>query len=519
MSSPLPPSPAPAPHRERPGRRRILAGGAAVAAGLLVQPALSACGASGGAADAHLRVGAAAPAGGITFDPRMPSPGAGALILAHLYDPLVRLRGGSYEMRLASAAEPNADATVWTVTLRTGATFHDGRPVRAADAAYSLRLLYDPKSSALAGGLAAYVDTAGIRALDARTVRIPLTRARGDFVGAFLGALSTVFPEGTTDFAARPTGSGPFRWTASASQAVRLTANADYWDGPVRLAGLEISRLTDPAARVNAVVAGQLDYAVGISAAAARAHAHTAGVTIHRGGAATSNALLLAMNASLPPFDRPEVRQAVRLAADRTQLVRNVLLGQGQVGNDLVGLGLPGYADGLPQRAHDPDQARSLLTRAGVTSVTLQVAELVPGLAESAQVFVQQARQCGLDVRLRTVSADTYFADPAALRRTAFQTFYVINRPAAVHIALMDAKNAPFNFTGAPASFYTALDAALATVDDARRAQRFQEIQQDFHDHGGDLVWGFAEQTDASRSGLAGVAWSQGTPLFHRVTV
>ncbi|MGC1550448.1 MAG: hypothetical protein WA777_18155, partial [Rhodanobacter sp.] len=138
-----------------------------------------------------------------------------------------------------------------------------------------------------------------------------------------------------------------------------------------------------------------------------------------------------------------------------------------------------------------------------------------------AQAFTQQATAAGVTVNLTTESPDTYLTltNVRNLETTPFQAFYDVNRPAAVHLALIDGKGAPFNFTGEGASYYQALAAAMATVDDKTRANRFLEIEHDFYDNGGDIVWGFAEQLDASRPGVSGVTWSQSTPLFHRVTM
>lgn len=500
-------------------RRSVLRGGLAVAAAGAAAPILSACGAAGTAnASDTLRVAAAATATGITVNPLRPSPGIGVLVLAQLYDPLVQLRGATPVFRLAESVEPNADATVWTIRIRGGATFHDGRPVTAADAAYSLRTLYDPKASALVGAMAPYVDAPGITATDTRTVRVPLTRARGDFVESMLAALSTVFPADTTDFT-RGNGSGPFRLVRTDATAVELTANTGYWDGPPSVTHLQLAQIDDENTRLSAVTTGQLDYAVGIGAVGAHSRAGDGRVTVHRGGPENANALMFVMNQSRPPFDNPDVRAALRLAADRQQLVDNTLFGLGSPGNDLVGQGLAGYAADLPVRTHDPEQAASLLARAGVDTVTLRAADLVPGLADAARTFAQQAAQAGLTVKLDTANAATYFADIPALRATPFQAFYAVNRPAAVHLALMTARNAPFNATGLGPDHQAALDAATATVDPTARAARFHEIQRQLHATGGDIVWGIAEQLDVSRPGVDGVTWSQSTPLFHRATV
>ncbi|MFP3520155.1 ABC transporter substrate-binding protein, partial [Pseudomonas sp. SIMBA_077] len=49
----------------------------------------------------------------------------------------------------------------------------------------------------------------------------------------------------------------------------------------------------------------------------------------------TGNWLSFDMNLDKPPFNDPRVRQAFRLLADREELVRRALNGQGRVANDL----------------------------------------------------------------------------------------------------------------------------------------------------------------------------------------
>lgn len=74
-----------------------------------------------------------------------------------------------------------------------------------------------------------------------------------------------------------------------------------------------------------------------------------------------SSGLGVSINIQLAPFDDPRVRPAFRLAADRKKIIDTALSGFGEIGNDIVGKGLPGYNANLPQREYDPDQARSLL--------------------------------------------------------------------------------------------------------------------------------------------------------------
>ena len=55
-----------------------------------------------------------------------------------LYDPLLDTDfQGKVRMRLAESIEPNADASEWTIKLRQGVVFHDGKPLGAKDVLFS----------------------------------------------------------------------------------------------------------------------------------------------------------------------------------------------------------------------------------------------------------------------------------------------------------------------------------------------------------------------------------------------
>ena len=54
---------------------------------------------------------------------------------------------------------------------------------------------------------------------------------------------------------------------------------------------------------------------------------------------------------------------------DRQALIDSALFGYGTIGNDLAGMGMPFYAEDLPPREQDLEQAAALLSQAdGKTS-------------------------------------------------------------------------------------------------------------------------------------------------------
>ncbi len=438
-----------------------------------------------------------------------------------LHDPLVSLTGDQIELRLAESIEPNADATEFTLRLRPDIAFHDGRPCTADDVRYSLASLADPEQSPNFSQYYADLDAANLTVVDERTLRIPLHRPRADFIEGGLATFSFIFPDGTSgDQWESGIGTGPFRLSSGTAEGRVLERNPDYWDGTALLDEVEIIAIADAETRLNALRGGEIDYAYAVSAAGAAGVEGDESLTIVRGGAANSQALTFEMNLGLAPFDDADVRLAMKLLVDRQALIDTVLFGEGTVGNDVVGHDMVGFNAELSQRELDVERARTLLSDAGVSEVTLRVAELAPGLTDAANLLVEQAAQAGLTVTVETADPATYFADYETLMSTPFQAIPWANRPAATHIAAFTGSTGGFNVTGVGGQEYDDLLTRMqATVDADDRQTALDEIQAYLWEHGGDLVWGYAELLDAVVTGVDGLRYSQSIPLLDQVTM
>jgi peptide/nickel transport system substrate-binding protein len=264
------------------------------------------------------------------LNPLTTSDTASLIAIVQIYDQLVLLQGDKVVNSLAKSMVPNSDATSWTIQLHSGATFHDGRPVTAADVAYSLRTLGDPKRSPNYSQLFSDIDAARLKVRDRLTLEVPLHRARGDLRESALSQISIVFPEGTTDADwNKGIGSGPFKLSSIGPSGVVLARNETYWDGAPLLDGATVSAVADADARLNAVRGGQADYAVDISPAGARTVANSTAVQIVPGGPGNSIARSFEMNVGTDPFTNANVRLAMKLLVDRRQLVDSILLSAG----------------------------------------------------------------------------------------------------------------------------------------------------------------------------------------------
>lgn len=498
-------------------RRGFLrAGGLVVGAGILTACGSSSASTSSSSTPSLVRIGAEDSTQSSGLDIRSMGYGASYVLMYHLFDSLAYLTDTGYQLGLARSITPNADATAWTITLPAGVRFHDGRPVQAADVVYTLQVLASKTSNR--ASVFAVVDIDRVTAPNPTTVVVPLKAPRGDFVDSVLAVFSPIVPRGTTDYT-KGIGSGPYKLAGQDGTTLSLVRNDAYWGRQPGIEQLHIVRIADPDARLNAVKSGQLDYAVSISAVSAQASKSDPGIQIRRGGAANSQALSFAMNQTIAPFTDPRVRQAVRLAADRDALVDTALLGYGTVGNDVLGKGLAGYDTALPQRKQDLAQATALFRAAGVHQLTLQAAEVVPGMSNASLLLVQQLAKAGVTLTLQQIPPQNFYASLTSLAQRPFQVFYYVNRPIEVHLSAVTAPGSTFNVTGLAQPWWTELAAAQAHRDNSARATAFTAMQQQLYDTGGDLVWAFQEQLDAARPGINGITTIQSTPVFRTATL
>jgi len=407
-----------------------------------------------------------------------------------LYDRLV-VRDAAFELKphLAEEVTPNRAGDVWTVRLRQGVEFHDGKPLTADDLIYSLRRHAAPKS--VNADLLTQVDVAALRKLDKLTVRIPLKQPSGVLEDAFAQPAGFVLPEGYDP--RRPVGTGPFRYVSfSPGQEATFTRFESYWYGPPLVDALNLIEYADPSGRVNALLAGQLDVAVDFPPTQVPTLTGKQSTTVLREAANT--AVVFTMNVAVPPWNDVRVRQAMRLIVDRPQLVNTALDGYGKLGNDIAAPLDPAYiGNRLPQRTQDLERAKALLKQAGHEHLSFQLttAEALAGVNAASTAFAQQALGAGVTANLDVVPVSVVFGPkygtwPFAVDY-AWGDYYWATK-------VLLAPDAPTPDCGWRDREWDQLYAeAFKEVDPARRNQLFGEMQRIDYDRGPWIVWGIPD--------------------------
>lgn len=498
-------------------RRNVLAG----ATGAMVAAALGGC--SNAADRDTLRLVHGATGGGLkdTLDPHFPVTVPDIARVRSLYEPLFQFNNDYFvEPALAKEIESSADAKTWTIHLRDGVTFHHGKSLTAEDVHATFERAFDPENVApQAGELAAVTDMSASGPLDDLTYRMVLRKPLAivkELVAAYgLGIIPTDFD------LANPVGTGAFKADLFVpGQRSRFLKFEDYWETPAAVDELVIIDFNDNAAKVNALLAGQIQTADNLPTYLTESIRDQGVRTLI---SESGNWLPFTMRVDLEPFSDNRVRQALRLLVDRQELIDQALNGFGTLGNDLYSPFDPAYADDLPQRTHDPEQSAALLKQAGHSDLQLEVVTSTgvgAGALESANVFAQQARRAGVQVRVNKVDSSSFYGKQYLQWPFAQDFWYTRNYiPQAAQCAL---KSSPYNETHFDdPEFQDLITKARAELDlDVRKdlLHRAQEIE---YETGGYIIWAFKQQVDAYSQFVEGLVPSRALPmssfLFKRV--
>lgn len=419
---------------------------------------------------------------------------------------------------LALSAEANPSATVWTLKLRDGVTWHDGKPFTANDVVYNITSLWSNAgknySSAFLVGL---VDFKNVRALDKLTVEIPLLVPSAQFPTIFAWFNFLVLQEGATpqSTARHPVGTGPFVFQSfTPGQRSVFTRNPNYWEhGKPYVDEIVVdSSFTDSNSLLNAILSGQINLYCSPDLSQVRDQLTARQVQILQ-SASASNTYAFGMRVDKGPFADNRIRQAMKLLTNRQQLIDGALSGFGHVGNDLQGPNTEYFAYDLKSE-YDPDKARSLFKAAGVLgeTYTLPTANVLPGMIASSTIWQQQVAAAGVKINLKVLPSADYWTSVggAYVRPFCLQVAQALASLTGQYRSLIQ-YNAPYWDThwGAQSDGgKTATDLLLtaeAALNTATANRLWDQAQEEQFSQGGYVVWGWLPYIDFAASNVRGL--------------
>jgi len=434
--------------------------------------------------------------------------------LQSLYSPLVQLDANAeLEYMLAESITPNSNFTKWTVKLRQGVTFHDGKPLTAQDVVFTLnRILSNQLSGSIPLGP---IDIKNTKAVDTHTVQIAMTKPYSSFVTQLAASWVYLYIAPVGFNPAKPVGTGPFMFKSlSTGQRSVFTRNPHYWRTGLPYADtLEILDFANTVSLAAALQTGQIHAAGTLDGPQIATLDNASGIKAiaSKGGGIVP----FTMRVDTPPFNDVRVRQAMRLLVDRAQLIASALDGHGSLASDVFSPFDQDFNTKLVRHT-DVDQAKFLLKQAGKQdlTVTLTTSAIATGTVAMATVLAEQAKAAGVKINVSNVPSGTFFGKQYL--QWPFAQDYYNYFPYLPQVAESMLKDSPFNETHTNDPTYTKwYDQANATASGSSLGKELLFEMQNFDfNKGGYIIPAYVDALDAYSTKISGFQAARiGQPL------
>ena len=336
-----------------------------------------------------------------------PAAAIGEIVHYNVLEGLTKINAdGAVTPLLAESWNMDPDGKSYTFKLRRGVKFHDGEAFDAADVKFSFERAKDDKSTNKAKK-AVFDNISRIDTPDAHTVILTLNNADGNFLFR-MGENTAVIldPKSAAGTATKPVGTGPFTfedWKKGSSVSLAK------WPGFRDAKSVKIERVTfrfinDPAARVAALLAGDIDAVPRLDAPQAVKQLQADKRFVVSLGA-TSGKGIMSINNKKKPFDDVRVRRALMHAIDRKAFIDGVLEGLGKpIGSHFAPTDA-GYVDLTAMVPYDPERAKALLKEAGVATPLNVTLTLPPPqyARKGGEVLIAQLAKVGIVAKIENV--------------------------------------------------------------------------------------------------------------------
>ncbi|MBI2475581.1 hypothetical protein HYV69_04145 [Candidatus Uhrbacteria bacterium] len=343
---------------------------------------------------------------------------------------------------LAESININEEGTVITATIRENARFHNGDPILARDILFTINAIQNPAYHSPLYGT--FKNVTVVQEED-RVVSFTLEKPSASFlqnltVGILPSGLwADVLPQNAPLAALnlQPVGSGPFQFgefTKDKKGSIRsytLKPFKDWYQPQAFIKRLTFQFYPDQKSAFDAL---ENKYVKGVSVIPFE-EKDQAGQnrTIVLHSPLIDREVVLYFNQKTnEQLKKRGVREAISLAIDKTEIVNNIIQGQGYVINGPLLSGMPGYKNAEATQAIDLEKAKTLLKEAKIVSDVIpseanKVSEAdgsqetkkpnkftltVPSGEEFslvARYIKSQLETIGLEIEIITIPSQTFF--------------------------------------------------------------------------------------------------------------
>lgn len=396
-------------------RRGFLGAGAAALGGLGCLGALHGLPARADDQDGALTLAWTSNQGDHTLDPAYNYMGWQGSYLG-VYEQLFRI-DGNFEPQplLAESATTDDQGLTWTIAVRGGVTFQNGKALDASAVQASLEraMQNSPRCAS-----ALNIDT---MSSDEQELTVTLKAASPFLVNELCEPVTSIIDVDADAPADTPVGTGPFSITSiDANGNLELDAFQGYWQGAPKTPHVTALYLTDDTSKVNALRSGEVKGLMNVGDDQLALFQDDPAYQVHQTNQARAH--MLYFNLESPAMQDELVRRAVCRCVDRQAYVDGLYYGAAEAA-PAVFPQESGWAQGVEQEGYDLEGAHALLEQAGYAdadgdgylekdgqrlSLTLVTYEANAALPKVCEVLVPTLAQVGIEA---TVEVTDTIAD------------------------------------------------------------------------------------------------------------
>ncbi|MER8395307.1 ABC transporter substrate-binding protein [Mesorhizobium sp. M1340] len=410
-----------------------------------------------------------------------------------------RNHDGSLEYRIAEEIVPSNRGQTWTMKIRDGVEFHNGKTVTPEDVVATLERHHDKNSKSGALGL-----LQGIESIKAtgKEVVLTLKEPNADLPYAMVADHLVIQPNGGKDHPDAGISAGAY--TVSENQpGVRLAGQRfkNFWQSDVlgHADQVEIIVINDSTARTAALQNGMVNMINRVEPKIVDFLKRVSGIQIQT--ASGAGHYYFNMFCNTPPFDNNDLRMALKLATDRDEVLDKILRGYGKIGNDFpINSSYPLFPADIEQRMFDPEKAAAFYKKSGHSgAIELRTSEVAfPGAVDAAQLYQQSCAKAGIKIEVIREPGDGYWS--TVWNKKPFSLSYWLGRATQDQMySLAYLSTADWNDTRfLRPDFDKMIFAARGELDETKRKQMYHDIAVVVRDEGGLICPVFADFVDAT---------------------
>jgi peptide/nickel transport system substrate-binding protein len=381
------------------------------------------------------------------------------------------------------------DGQHWTLKLREGITFHNGKVMDGPAVKASLERAIR-ESVAIQNALKIDLIEA-----EGNLLHITTTQPFPEFISELVNPNVSVIDITEEDFNQHLTGTGPFKLKSFApGSKLELERYDAYWDVASKLDTVTFSFNEDANARTLALQSGQVDIVYRPEVESLELLRAQDGIEVE--ATSTFRVHQMTMNLERESIQDVRVRRAVDALINRQEIVDTILLGYGEVAKGPFLRSLP-FAPSFEPGPTGAEAAAQYLKEAGYTlqsgvmqkdGTPLQLVLLTysarADLPLIAQVFQSDAKKIGIQVEIRQIDTpEDYMASHRDWDLATYSNLTAPRGDAGYYLNATYHPDGALNFSGSEQPELTAIiDELNRTVGQAERAKLSEQAASYVHE-------------------------------------